>query len=67
MAKSGNKKSTALDLGKKASKTDSLIESKEIPYHKITITCACGAEFESGSTLKSIRVDICSNCHIPSI
>ena len=32
-------------------------------YQKVTITCACGASFESGSTLAEIRVDICSNCH----
>lgn len=36
---------------------------KDLTYHKIIISCACGAEFESGSTLESIRVDICSNCH----
>lgn len=27
------------------------------------ITCACGTTFTSGSTLDTIRVDICSNCH----
>jgi large subunit ribosomal protein L31 len=37
--------------------------SRSIPYHKITITCACGGEFEAGSILESIRVDICSSCH----
>tara|TARA_B100000427_G_scaffold321510_1_gene322193 strand:+ start:3999 stop:4271 length:273 start_codon:yes stop_codon:yes gene_type:complete len=63
MAKQVTKKSSSLNLGKKASKKDSLIEDKEIPYHSITITCACGAEFEAGSTLDSIRVDICSQCH----
>ena len=25
--------------------------------------CSCGAEFESGSTAKELRVDTCSNCH----
>ena len=39
------------------------IDKKAIAYHDITITCACGASFESGSTLKSIHVDICSQCH----
>ena len=63
MSKSAKKKSSSLELGKKASKKDSIIESKNIPYHQITITCACGAEFEAGSTLESIRVDICANCH----
>ncbi|MCK9537214.1 MAG: 50S ribosomal protein L31 [Bacilli bacterium] len=33
-------------------------------YHKTTIVCTtCGNSFESGSTLKEIRVDTCSNCH----
>jgi large subunit ribosomal protein L31 len=37
--------------------------SRDIPYFKVTITCACGAEFESGSVQESIRVDICAKCH----
>jgi len=32
-------------------------------YHKAQVVCACGATFESGSTKKEIRVDICSKCH----
>jgi len=33
-------------------------------YHRVTVTCvSCGATFETGSTLKEIRVDTCSNCH----
>ncbi len=32
-------------------------------YHTVIAKCACGAEFEIGSTKKSVRVDICSNCH----
>lgn len=32
-------------------------------YEKVTIKCACGAEFETGSTKKDIRLDICSKCH----
>ena len=32
-------------------------------YHEITASCACGAEFKTGSTKDSIRVDICANCH----
>jgi large subunit ribosomal protein L31 len=32
-------------------------------YHKCTITCGCGAKFETGSTLESITVEICSHCH----
>ena len=32
-------------------------------YEKGTIKCACGAEFETRSTKKDIRLDICSKCH----
>lgn len=32
-------------------------------YNKVMVKCACGNEFESGSTTESIRVEICSACH----
>jgi large subunit ribosomal protein L31 len=32
-------------------------------YKKTTITCACGAVYEVGSTSENVRVEICSNCH----
>lgn len=32
-------------------------------YNKVSVTCACGETFESGSTTKEIRVEICSKCH----
>ncbi len=32
-------------------------------YHKTIVHCACGNEFETGSTEKEIRVEICSKCH----
>ena len=32
-------------------------------YEQTTITCACGATFETLSTKDDLRVDICSNCH----
>ncbi|SIS72884.1 MULTISPECIES: 50S ribosomal protein L31 [Alicyclobacillus] len=32
-------------------------------YHTVTVTCACGETFETGSTKESIRVEICSKCH----
>jgi large subunit ribosomal protein L31 len=31
--------------------------------HAITITCACGATFQTTSTRKDYSVDICSHCH----
>ena len=32
-------------------------------YFKTKVKCACGNEFETGSTVKEIKVEICSNCH----
>ena len=30
---------------------------------KTKASCVCGAVFELGSTMDSIQVEICSNCH----
>lgn len=33
-------------------------------YNKVNVLCTtCGNTFESGSVLKEVRVDTCSNCH----
>jgi len=32
-------------------------------YNQITITCSCGATFQTGSTKDDIKVDICAKCH----
>lgn len=33
-------------------------------YDQITVTCACGNTFQTGSTLgKDLHVEICSACH----
>ncbi len=32
-------------------------------YTEATITCACGAAYETQSTKGDYRVDICSACH----
>ena len=32
-------------------------------YLSSAVTCVCGANFQVGSTLTTIEVDICSNCH----
>lgn len=33
-------------------------------YSMITVTCVCGNEFKTNSTLgKDLRVDLCSACH----
>ncbi len=32
-------------------------------YELATVTCACGAQFQTRSTKGSFAVDICSKCH----
>lgn len=32
-------------------------------YQKVTVKCACGNTFETGSTNAKLDVDICSACH----
>ena len=32
-------------------------------YYNAKVRCACGNEFEIGSTVKEINVEICSACH----
>ena len=33
-------------------------------YHEVTVTCACGATFKTGTTKKgdTMKVDICNKC-----
>jgi len=32
-------------------------------FHKINVSCACGSAFESFSTAKELKVEVCSACH----
>ena len=32
-------------------------------YFKALVKCACGHTFETGSTIKEIKVEVCSKCH----
>ncbi len=32
-------------------------------YHEVTVFCACGNSFQTRSTKKDLRVEICSKCH----
>ncbi len=32
-------------------------------YEDTTITCACGSVIETCSTVKDLKVEICSQCH----
>ncbi|CCZ86035.1 MAG TPA: 50S ribosomal protein L31 [Candidatus Caccosoma faecigallinarum] len=33
-------------------------------YQKVVVKCTtCGHEFETGSVVKDLKVDTCSNCH----
>ena len=53
-----------LSYGDKTLKGVTLMKEAIHPqYEKVTIKCACGAEFETRSTKKDIRLDVCSKCH----
>jgi len=34
-------------------------------YHEVTVTCACGNTFKTGSCVNGevIKIDICNKCH----
>ena len=34
-------------------------------YHNVKVVCACGNEFETGTTAKGdvVKIDICNKCH----
>lgn len=34
-------------------------------YHEVTVKCACGKTFKTGSCVKEdiIKIDICNKCH----
>jgi large subunit ribosomal protein L31 len=32
-------------------------------YHEVTVVCACGEKFVTRSTMKEVRLEICSMCH----
>lgn len=32
-------------------------------YQEATVTCVCGNQFKTRSTLKEIKVEICAACH----
>lgn len=32
-------------------------------YYRARVRCSCGETFESGSTRKELKVEVCSKCH----
>ena len=32
-------------------------------YQQVNVHCACGESWETGSTKKELRIEICSKCH----
>ena len=32
-------------------------------YQEVSVHCSCGATWKTGSTMKELRLEICSNCH----
>ena len=54
-----------LDKESKRKRGDTMKPEIHPDYHEVTVTCACGATFKTGTTKKgdTIKVDICSKCH----
>jgi large subunit ribosomal protein L31 len=45
-------------------KGESMKKNVHPKYYECKVVCtSCGSEFMTGSTLKEIKVDTCSNCH----
>ena len=63
----GNKKSVIIDKQLEITNSEVNIMKADIhpKYHEVTVTCACGATFKTGTTkdCEVLKVDICSNCH----
>ena len=38
-------------------------EKNHPTYQEDTVHCSCGATWKTGSTMKELRLEICSNCH----
>lgn len=40
-------------------------ENTHPDYHDVTVTCACGSTFVTGTTKKAdtLKVEICNKCH----
>lgn len=32
-------------------------------FNAVKVTCACGNAFETASTAKELKLEVCSNCH----
>lgn len=32
-------------------------------YQEVSVHCSCGATWKTGSTMKELRLEICSSCH----
>ena len=62
-----DKKSVIIDKQLEITNSEVNIMKADIhpKYHEVTVTCACGATFKTGTTkdCEVLKVDICSNCH----
>ena len=38
-------------------------EKSHPKYEVVEVVCACGAKFKTRSTMKAVKLDICSACH----
>ena len=57
-------RSGAGNVGSKKKETNSIMNQGIHPdYKNTTITCACGAVYNTKSVKENLKVDICSKCH----
>ena len=63
MAKDSKKKASPKDAKGKKGKKDAKKKGAHPEMHEVDVTCACGASFKTLSTMKTIKVEICSQCH----
>ena len=52
-----------VQAAKKRQKVDPKVKGKMDWYPKAEVICVCGNSFVTGSTLSSIKLDICNVCH----
>lgn len=52
-----------MEAGHSREEVKTLKEGIHPKYQRAKVTCVCGNTFETGSTKKELRVEICSRCH----
>lgn len=62
-AKAKSTQAKPVQAAKKKQKADPKVKNQINWYPKAEVVCVCGNSFVTGSTLSSIKLDICNVCH----